>query len=100
MNKRYVIIYLIDSYILPVKPFSLSPDIYNRAIPTPDWRQFVVGKVKKSSPKEESYRQMMFWYKESLLGGLETRGRIVGRWFTVYFSFLTTSLKEEKELFR
>ncbi len=74
MNKRYII---------PVKPFSLLPPSCDRPVPTPTWRQFIVGKVKTLSPREEAYRRMLFWYRESLLGGLETRGRIVGRWCTV-----------------
>jgi hypothetical protein len=66
-----------------MKPFSLSTAVFDRPIPTPTWRQFVVGNVKKLAPQEEAHHRMLFWYREILLGGLETRGRIVGRWFTV-----------------
>jgi hypothetical protein len=61
----------------------LPHDQVSKSIPEPDWKQFVVGKMKKLSPHEKYMRNMLFWYKESLLGGLETRGHIVGKWTSV-----------------
>ncbi|KAI8803231.1 transport protein Trs120 or TRAPPC9 TRAPP II complex subunit-domain-containing protein [Cladochytrium replicatum] len=80
--------------ILPVKRLSLMRDDVARPIPTPHWKQFVVGKVVKFSGQEEFMRRSMFWMKEELVGGLEHHGRVVARWVCDRSgSFLLRTLK-------
>lgn len=66
-----------------MKTISLPPAQTLKPIPTPDWKQFVVGKLKSFTPQEDRIRRILFWYKEALIGGLSGRGRIVGRWVGV-----------------
>ena len=72
------------SYILPIDTFVLPDLFYTRPIPAPTWKQFVIGKLKKTAVHEELNQKFLFWYKEVLIGGLETRGRVIGRWVSVF----------------
>ncbi|KAJ3078942.1 hypothetical protein HK102_004126, partial [Quaeritorhiza haematococci] len=67
--------------ILPIQRINLPETLVNLAIPTSDWRQHVVGKVRKFTSKvEQRTRQAMFWYKEALVGGLKQPGLLVAKW--------------------
>ncbi|KAJ3281136.1 hypothetical protein HK104_000185 [Borealophlyctis nickersoniae] len=67
--------------ILPLSRLSLPKSTSTAPIPTPDWKQFVVGKVRKGTAEEVAVRRAMFWYKEALVGGHALgRGRLVARW--------------------
>ncbi|TPX33913.1 hypothetical protein SmJEL517_g03387 [Synchytrium microbalum] len=68
--------------VLPIKRIYLSEAVAHQPIPFPDWRQFVRTQRPKFSEWEEHIRRALFWYKEELVGGLEGRGRVVGRWLT------------------
>ena len=69
--------------ILPIHQFLLPKELVTEAVPTPTWKQFVVSKLKTVSPQEEQRQRILFWYKQALVGSLEKRGRIVGRWLSV-----------------
>ena len=46
-------------------------------IPTPPGKQFII----KTGPKySEGISRALFWYREELIGGLNSRGRIVMKW--------------------
>ncbi|KAJ3364330.1 hypothetical protein HDU91_002648 [Kappamyces sp. JEL0680] len=60
--------------ILPIARFFLPKSTIQRAVPTPSGKQFVVSKNLRAVP--EGLRRALFWYKEHLIGGLETRGRL------------------------
>ncbi|KAJ3210402.1 hypothetical protein HDU67_005353 [Dinochytrium kinnereticum] len=57
--------------MLPIRRIDLPDAILTRPIPTPQWRQFVVGRTVKMSSTEELSRRVAFWLKEILLGGLD-----------------------------
>ncbi|KAJ3095829.1 hypothetical protein HDU97_006470 [Phlyctochytrium planicorne] len=57
--------------MLPLHRIDLPDSILTRPIPTPHWRQFVVGRTVKMSTAEELSRRIAFWLKEILLGGLD-----------------------------
>ncbi|KAJ1546600.1 hypothetical protein HK096_004946 [Nowakowskiella sp. JEL0078] len=66
--------------IIPIRRINLTREELSRPIPLPKWKQFVVGKVAQFSPQEELERRAIFWLKESLVGGLNTPGRISAQW--------------------
>jgi hypothetical protein len=66
--------------ILPIKRIFIPTVKAERSIPIPDWRQFVIGKSRKLTAREEKRRCLLFWYKETLIGGLQGGGRIVAKW--------------------
>ncbi|KAI8854876.1 transport protein Trs120 or TRAPPC9 TRAPP II complex subunit-domain-containing protein [Chytridium lagenaria] len=57
--------------MLPLRRVDLPEEVIGRPIPTPQWRQFVVGRTVKMSSSEEFSRKLAFWLKEILLGGLD-----------------------------
>jgi hypothetical protein len=66
--------------ILPIKRIFIPPATAEAKIPVPEWKQFVLGKTGKLTEQEEKRRCSLFWYKESLIGGLEGGGRIIAKW--------------------
>ncbi|KAJ3037124.1 hypothetical protein HDV00_002069 [Rhizophlyctis rosea] len=67
--------------VLPLKRLYLPLDTTMRPIPTPEWKQFVVGKTHKLSGEEERAQRECFWYREAVVGGCEMGvGRVRAWW--------------------
>ncbi|KAI9193335.1 TRAPP II complex [Polychytrium aggregatum] len=66
--------------VIPIRRFTLPESDVAQAIPAPQWKQFVLGKIVKVSDRENADRKAIFWYKEALVGGLAKRGIVVARW--------------------
>ncbi|KAI8896985.1 TRAPP II complex [Globomyces pollinis-pini] len=64
--------------ILPIKRIFILKHDVQKPIPTAAGKQFVVTKVDQSLP--EGLQRALFWYREALIGGLQTRGRLVVSW--------------------
>ncbi|KAJ3110649.1 hypothetical protein HDU96_006389 [Phlyctochytrium bullatum] len=57
--------------MLPLRRVDIPDAVLTRPIPTPQWKQFVVGRTMRLSTAEELARRVAFWLKEELLGGLD-----------------------------
>ena len=86
-NKRYpmLCVLLIHRVVLPLPFLHLSDTITHSRIPSPEWKQFVVTKSSKLSPQQLYSKQLCFWYKEAVIGGLIYKGMIIGKWKSVSF---------------
>lgn len=70
--------------ILPIKKIELLKSVAEKPIPTPPWKQFIAS---KNSVLGETLRRALFWYRETIIGNFETRGRIVATWSCVHIVF-------------
>ena len=70
---------------MPVRKVFLEKSLSEREIPTPTWKQFIAT---ENAIRGETMRRALFWYREALIGGIETRGRIVASWSAVHLTHL------------
>ncbi|KAJ3405890.1 hypothetical protein HDU80_000600 [Chytriomyces hyalinus] len=54
--------------LVPVKRIYIPESQMQSPIPVPTWKQFVVGRSKKMSWKEDRFRRQAFWLREALVG--------------------------------
>jgi hypothetical protein len=66
--------------ILYVKKIIIPKELTDKPIPTPAWKQFIAS---QNSVLGETKRRALFWYREALIGGLGTQGRILANWSCV-----------------
>ncbi|KAL5039848.1 hypothetical protein BDV3_003227 [Batrachochytrium dendrobatidis] len=66
--------------ILPLKRITLPQSEVEKSIPTPAWKQYILNKTAMQSPEGEALSRAIYWYRESLVGGLSHRGRILTHW--------------------
>ena len=88
MIKRYFYYIIFKSFLhaylysvfIPIERIYLDDELSLREIPTPTWKQFVVNRSEKMTLSELQSRRTCFWAKEHLLGGIEYKGRLIGKW--------------------
>jgi hypothetical protein len=62
--------------ILPISKIDIDKNASSQPIPTLPGKQFLVSE----NSAEEGLNRALFWYRESLIGGLEHRGKLIVRW--------------------